>query len=789
MSTDPLLQGLTDPQRDAVTHVDGPALVLAGPGSGKTRVITRRIAYLVRSVGIAPWNILAITFTNKAAGEMRERVASLLHEREARRTTVATFHALCARFVREFANRLDLSPGYSIYDMGDQKNAIKQALQNADVSASNFTPAAMLDAISKAKNKLITPAVFADQAGDFYSRVVAKVYKHYQDLLRRNNAMDFDDLLVSGYFLLKHHPDVRELLQNRYQYVLIDEYQDTNHPQFMLASVLGEHQNIMATGDPDQSIYGWRGADISNILDFESHYPRARVIRLEQNFRSTKKILAAADALIQNNAARKHKELFTDNDEGDAVTVVNCSDERHEAEWVVNHFRGLHEQHDLPWGAMAVFYRMNSLSRVMEDAFRTANVPYQIARGTAFYERKEIKDFIAYLRVIANPADEVNLQRIINMPTRGISQKTVSALQVFATQRSLSLFDAMKQCEGLDSINTRAQNAVARFADLLTSWRKDAGMERIELESKGDDATVTGDLLAGKADALADFVRRVLEESTLADHYARDKSDPDNERVDNLGEFISFAQQFEEQYLTELMESDNVSDNFEPTLAHKLLALLEQISLVTDIDSLDTSQGAVTLMTLHAAKGLEFPVVAIIGLEDGLLPHERSQATETGLEEERRLLFVGVTRAMQRLSLSLAAKRTIFGQTMPTIRSRFLRELPAEGLEQIDAARSGHDDDDDFDARLEADSEARKFPPGTIVRHPRFGLGRVLEIAPMGGHTRARVKFNAAGTKTLVLQYANLELASPPGGGSGGSGGSGVHDASFDYSDGQDAPF
>lgn len=779
MTDSKFTNGLTPAQREAVVHVDGPLLVIAGPGSGKTRVITRRIAHLVRDIGIAPWNILAITFTNKAAGEMRERVASLLHEREARRMTVATFHALCARLIREFASRLELPPGYSIYDMSDQKNAIKQAIKQTDISQSNFTPNAMLDAISKAKNQLVTPDVFRDVADDFYARNVARIYTQYQSLLQRNNALDFDDLLLNGYFLLKNHADVRQQLQDRYQYVLIDEYQDTNHPQFMIASILGQHQNIMATGDPDQSIYGWRGADIRNILDFETHYPKAKTVRLEQNFRSTRKILAAADSLIKNNAARKHKDLYTDNDEGTNVRVLTCRDERHEASLIVEYCKSLHHEQGLAWGNMAVFYRMNSLSRVMEDAFRDASVPYQIVRGTAFYERKEIKDIVAYLRVIANPADEVNLQRIINLPARGISNKSVSALQVFAISRGISMYEATQQCEGLDTLNARAQNAVKRFADMVENWRTVAGMLEIELDARSDDSTVAGDLIDGKVGSLAEVVRQVLEESGLADHYAKDKSDPDDERLGNLGEFISFAQQFEADYLEALMEDDDVSDEFEPTLAQKLVAFLEQISLVADVDGLDTSQGSVTLMTLHAAKGLEFPAVAIVGFEDGLLPHERSQASDHELEEERRLAFVGITRAMRHLTLSLATYRTIFGQSMPTIKSRFLSELPMEVIDLINEAERQDEADESFDHRSEADGMARQFPKGTVVRHPRFGIGRVVSVSPMGGHTRARVNFNTSGNKTLVLQYAGLERIESAD----------SDDASFDYSDSQEPPF
>jgi len=437
---DPLLEGLTEPQTQAATHVDGPMLVLAGPGSGKTRVITRRIAFLVKAVGIAPWNVLAITFTNKAAGEMRDRVAQLLTERQARATTVATFHSLCARLIRQYADRLGLPPGYSIYDTADQKRAIKQALEALEINTKNFPPASMLGSISNAKNDLLDAAGYEKQANNFYDRTVAKVYTKYAAILERNGALDFDDLLLKTVKLFKKHPDVLTELRKKYQYVMIDEYQDTNHAQFMIAnSLASQHQNIMCTGDPDQSIYGWRGANIQNILEFEAHYPGAQVVRLEQNYRSTKKILAAADALIANNRGRRHKELWTDNPEGEPVKVVSCADEKQEAAWVVEEYQRLHDEEDLAWGQMAVFYRINSLSRVMEETLRTAGVPYQIARGTAFYDRKEIKDAIAYLRVVANPADEVNLLRVINTPARGISAASVKAMQAYAVAHNLPL--------------------------------------------------------------------------------------------------------------------------------------------------------------------------------------------------------------------------------------------------------------------------------------------------------------------------------------------------------------
>ena len=757
---DPLLSDLTEPQIEAVTHVDGPLLVLAGPGSGKTRVITRRIAHLVLRVGIAPWNVLAITFTNKAAGEMRDRVAELVSARQARAITIATFHSLCARLLREYAERLGLPPGYSIYDTADQKRAMKQVLNDLEINSKNFPPATMLATISNAKNELLNATAYEAQAKDFYTRTVAKVYKKYEQTLERNQALDFDDLLLKTVELLKKHPDVLAELRARYQYVLIDEYQDTNHAQFMIANALASgHQNLCATGDPDQSIYGWRGANIRNILDFESQYSEAKVVRLEQNYRSTRQILAAADALIQHNSARKHKTLWTENDHGEPVTVMRCRDERHEAARLVRAFEQMHDQEQVGWGQMAVFYRINSLSRVIEDAFRDAGIPYQIARGTAFYDRKEIKDAVAYLRVVANPADEVNLLRVINNPTRGISDKTIKAMQAYALANVLPMDSVIGQPQKLTAITSRAQNAVGKFGSMVDAWRKLAG-----IEAEGAAIEQAADAKAQLS--LRGFVERVLRDSGLEAFYRNDKSDPDQERLANLGELVTSAQQFEESYALEI-ELDG--DGHTPDLAEKLLAFLERISLVADVDSVDPDQGAVTLMTLHAAKGLEFPVVAMVGVEDGMLPHERAQREDDGVEEERRLCFVGMTRAMRRLVLSYAKYRTVFGQTAPTIPSRFLQEIPEDVVEAVDAAEEDGDDGGDFGRtvgggvgegqRRVATKEALRFPVGSLVRHPQFGLGRVKEVTPMGAHTRAKVDFNTAGRKTLILQYARLERA------------------------------
>ncbi len=728
-AADALFADLNGPQREAVAHVDGPLLVLAGPGSGKTRVITRRIAHLIRGQGVAPWHILAITFTNKAAGEMRERVAGLLSPVEARRTTVCTFHALCARLLRQYGDQLGLPAAFSIYDTTDQQRAMKQALTDAEVSSNHFPPSKVLAAVSHAKNELLDADAYAASVSDFYHKNVARLYRAYQRILARSNALDFDDLLLKTVELLKIEA-LRTQLQERFQYLLIDEYQDTNRAQFTMASLLAAaHRNICATGDPDQSIYRWRGADIRNILDFQSHYPNAAVVRLEQNYRSTKRILEAADTLIHHNTQRQAKALFTNNEEGQPIRLLTCVDERHEARCIVERLVELHDREKLPWSEMALFYRTNSLSRVLEEACRTASIPYQIARGTAFYERKEIKDALAYLRAIANPADTINLARILNTPARGISDKTLQALQLHALNVGATLCDVLHRVGEIRSLNARAVSAVVKFTRQLSAWRH-------EIEHDGSDMSLRG------------FVEQVLRDSGLEDYYRKDASDPDEERLANLGELITAVQQFEQQLVDEQLQGG--IDEPLP-LGERLNRYLEQVSLVSDIDGLDTSQGAVTLMTLHAAKGLEFAAVAIVGVEDGLLPHSQSSDDRQELEEERRLAFVGITRAKRFLSLSHARYRTIFGRTEPTIPSRFLRELPQERIESIDRT-----DEEGLDTPSR-DTQALRYPPGTLVRHPSFGLGRVVRVQPHRSQTRIQVQFNTSGVKTLILEYAPLE--------------------------------
>ncbi|MEM1165148.1 MAG: UvrD-helicase domain-containing protein [Planctomycetota bacterium] len=856
-----LLANLTDDQRRAVEHVEGPLLILAAAGSGKTRVITRRIAHLLE-LGEPAWSILALTFTNKAAGEMRDRVNELLAsapERALRGLTITTFHSLCARLLRRYAPFMTGRPDwpitgdFTIYDADDQRALMKATIKAMDLDTTNWPVRTVLSAISEAKNALIDARQYEHDAADFYARTIALIYTRYAESLRAANAVDFDDLLLLTARLLREHDEVRGEINRRYRHLMIDEYQDTNHAQFVLSSMLigGDDPaapNIAVVGDPDQSIYGWRGADITNILEFEQRFPTGATIALGQNFRSTAPILACADALIQNNIQRKHKPLYTTRDGGGSPRVVLARDEEHEAQLVVEHCKALAgwdrsptaqanaetEQAPLNWRDMAVMYRNNALSRVVEDAFRRAGIPYIVARGTAFFQREEVKDAIAYLRVVANPADEVSLTRIVNKPARAIGKTTIAAIQAFAARHSITMFEALKRGDEA-GLAPRAAGACAKFCELIDGWT--AG------------GSFMGATVPTTLESLAD---RVVRESGLEAHYRKvaekNRTEAEEAKVDNLAEVVSSAARFDEEFdaridegadpafdpfgmLDELMDdeldvalsgaapSDDTEPNtppddevHTPDLLARLRAYLESVSLIADADRVDPAQGAVTLMTLHAAKGLEFPVVSIVGLEEGTLPGQRAMESESEMEEERRLCFVGITRAMEHLTLSSARYRTHRGVSERTIPSRFLDELPTDHVEVIDKSdiaeglgsawgepsrrlepfddvapfdddaaprrRAGSPPfDDDIDQRppeerlAEAKPRRRTAPranqrsstrtprlkPGQRVRHPRFGEGTVQAVNA-GMNARASIAFDQTGTKTLILQYAKLEI-------------------------------
>lgn len=831
----PLLAGLTKPQCQAVTTTEGAVLVLAGPGSGKTRVITRRIAHLL-SMGIPAWQILALTFTNKAAGEMRERVERLLHETPGavphgppRGLTITTFHSLCARLLRRFAPLMEGRPrwgitgDYTIYDADDQQALMKKVIVDLGLSTTNWPPRSVLGAIGGAKNELKDADAFAAEAQDFHSKAIARLYSAYEKALRAANAVDFDDLLMLTVRVLREHDDARAEVQGRWKYLMIDEYQDTNRAQFILSTLLvGKNDdafagdvdisdlpgvepmprtprtprphtnpNVCVVGDPDQSIYGWRGADIANILDFEETYPGATVIALGQNFRSTSSILAAADTLIKYNKRRKHKPLFTEMEGGEKPQIVLCRDEHHEAELIVDwakRLRAESETETLAWKDFAVFYRNNALSRVMEDRLRAEGIPYVIVRGTAFYQREEVRDAVAYLRIVANPSDEVSLRRIVNKPARKIGAATIEKLAELALAAGITMWDAMRRVGELNDLGPAAITAVRKFVELVETWT--------------GGGTFMG---ASVSSTLHDLVSRVLSESGLEAHYraAREKGgEEEADRLSNLEELVNSARDFEEGYDPAgdaAMDAPRPgTDPTAPPLLSMLRAYLERVSLVADADAIDPAAGAVTLMTLHAAKGLEFPAVAMIGLEEGLLPSARAMEADPGEpEEERRLCFVGITRAMRHLLITSAKYRSVRGLRERTIPSRFLRELPQEHITLSDQSESWEDFDQRPRSRSGADNDwsgpdpaARgkeamqramrigpagasspasaprgmgkpvddpQFPVGSKVRHPQFGVGTIREVSGVGVNRRAIIAFQQAGTKTLVLQYARLE--------------------------------
>jgi DNA helicase-2/ATP-dependent DNA helicase PcrA len=749
LNAEQLLADLTGEQREAATHVDGPLLIIAGAGSGKTRVITRRVAHLM-AMGIPPYAILGITFTNKAAGEMKHRIGALM-DRPLRDfgkldqpwPTICTFHSLCLRILRHYAPVVGLPSNFTIYDSGDQEKVIKEAIKTLDLSTTNFPPGNVHGTISKAKNQLLTAPLYAQNAGDFYSKTVARIYTKYQALLDQNNAVDFDDLLLRTANALRDQPHVLAELQQRYQYILIDEYQDTNHAQYVVAHALAQgHRNMCVVGDPDQSIYAWRGADIRNILEFEQDYPDAKVVKLEQNYRSTKTILDIASTLIANNKQRKDKGLWTTKEQGEPAHVYICQDEDDEAKVVAGEIKELHEKQGVAYNQMAIFYRMNSLSRSMEDALRMASIPYVMARGTAFYERKEIKDVLAYLRVIANPADEVSLARVVNTPPRGIGDTTVRQIQGYGISQGLPLFAAMERVADVPGLSQRAVTAVQKFVAVMKHWQS---MARTIAPAPvdGGDGGMFAQTSVSVRTLMEDVIKRSGVEASLLKKGEGDASG-DEDPLGNVNGLITEAAKFDQEFPEASLDD-----------------YLAGVTLVSDQDAMKEGSGAVTMMTLHAAKGLEFPVVAMIGLEEGILPHSRSRGNLSELEEERRLCFVGITRAQERLILTKANYRMMRGLRERTVTSPFFNEMPQAMLKITDRAgvAFANESRGETRERMETESErlAGTFRRGQMVRHPQFGIGRIEDVSNAGQHTRAVIHFTSAGKKTLILQYARLE--------------------------------
>jgi len=700
---------LTSSQRKAVFHVEGPLLVLAGPGSGKTRVITHRVAALIDS-GVRPHNICAITFTNKAAEEMRQRVIAL---GTAAGAHISTFHSLCVRILRRYADRAAINPNFSIYDESDQSRCIKQAVKDCELDTTNFPPARMLERISELKNNLVDVDTFKSEADDFLRKTLAEIYARYQNILSERNGLDFDDLLLKTAFLLQSCPDVCSELGNRFKFLLIDEYQDTNHAQYRIAKALASmHSNICATGDPDQSIYRWRGADIRNILAFENDWPDAAVVKLEENFRSTPNVLEAADKLISFNQKRKQKTLIPTKSRGKDIAVSAFEDETEEALAVARQVKELTDQ-DASLSDIAVFYRINAMSRVLEEAFIQNKVPYQIVRGVEFYGRKEIRDLLAYLKILVNLDDEIALLRIINTPPRGIGKTTIDRVRAYAALHNISFFEGLKQTEHIDSLSKAAKTKIATFVKMIEDFKKDIGGE------------------------VAPLAERLFVESGLAESL---KSEDAKEKhaLENVKELLNAAHIYDQQAQ-------------EPSL----LDYLQQIALFSDTDTYDESKGCVALMTLHCAKGLEFENVFIVGLEDGLLPHERSAGDEDETEEERRLFFVGITRAKAGLYISCARYRTVRGQMLRTIPSPFLYEL---GIDFAETAQENNASScaAQYAIRNTQYDTVADFAAGQLVRHEAFGLGRVKDFIDMGENSVVTVEFSTGQTKTLMVKYAGL---------------------------------
>ena len=726
--TDNLLSSLNDVQREAVQHTEGPLLILSGAGSGKTRVITHRIAYLLEHHDVSPYHILAVTFTNKAAKEMKDRLDVLVEGSVSRDLWVATFHSTCARILRRDIEKLGreaetesvlrskdraYTRDFTIFDTGEQATLVKDVLRQLNYSDKQYNPRAILSHISRAKNESISPETYQNIADGYFERVVAEVYALYQDALRMNNSLDFDDLLLFTVELLNENLEVRQFYQNKFEYILVDEYQDTNRCQYELVNLLAsEKQNICVVGDDDQSIYAFRGADIRNILDFEQDYPNTRVLRLEQNYRSTQNILDAAWGVVHNNRDRKAKKLWTENDLGELVTCYEAMDENDEAGYVGTQIEDWHTE-GVDYKDFAVFYRTNAQSRIFEEAFRAANIPYQIVGGVGFYDRMEIKDLLAYLRVVCNPSDSMSVRRIINVPSRGIGATTLDRLINFAAQEGISLFEAIQRVDEITTINRGIQAKVKRFIKIFDDF--DASML--------------------PADAL-DYVLKVT--GYLKNLEAQKTIEAQN-RVENIEELINAVIEYEQ----------NTS---EPTLSD----YLENVALTADIDAMETdTTDMVTLMTLHSAKGLEFPFVFVVGMEEGYLPHQRSLDTQAELEEERRLCYVGITRAMEQLYLTHAESRRTFRETEYRVQSRFISEIPEHLIKHVDRYRSPFRQSGSPYEIVSEDTV--DYYVGQVVHHPQFGRGKITKVSGAGQVT---VRFGRAGTKQLAAAFTPLSIVS-----------------------------
>ncbi|RPK07962.1 DNA helicase PcrA [Priestia endophytica] len=721
-----LLTGLNPEQKKAVQTTDGALLIMAGAGSGKTRVLTHRIAYLMVEKEVAPWNILAITFTNKAAREMKERIMNILGG-SGEDIWISTFHSMCVRILRRDIDRIGYNRNFTILDSTDQLSVIKQILKEKNLDPKKFDPRGLLGKISSAKNELLTPKQYAAKGGSLLEEVAAEVYTEYQKRLRKNQALDFDDLIMVTIQLFQQVPEVLEFYQRKFQYIHVDEYQDTNHAQYMLVKLLGERfKNVCVVGDSDQSIYRWRGADITNILSFEQDYPNANVILLEQNYRSTKNILEAANRVIQHNTGRKPKNLWTDNNEGPKVSHYQASSEHEEAQFVAGKIRELVNEGKRKYSDFAILYRTNAQSRVMEEVLLKSNINYSIVGGIKFYDRKEIKDLLAYLRLIANPDDDISLTRIVNVPKRGVGATSVDKIANYAVSQDISMFRAIAEVEQI-GVSARVQKSLLEFREMI------------------DHLTNMQDYLS-----ITELVEEILDRSGYRDMLKTEKTIESQSRLENIDEFLSVTQEFEKG-------SEDKS----------LVAFLTDLALVADIDRLDDEEedtnDQVVLMTLHSAKGLEFPVVFLIGMEEGVFPHSRSLFEDDEMEEERRLAYVGITRAEEELYLLNAIMRTLFGKTNVNPASRFIGEIPSELIESIGQSKEKSPFSRPGPRRPSVKRTVLQSTGGGDIdwnvgdkaSHKKWGVGTVVSVKGEGDNKELDIAFpSPIGIKRLLAKFA-----------------------------------
>lgn len=742
LAEESLLEGLNKDQKDAVIHTEGPVLIMAGAGSGKTRVLTHRVAYIIEHNHVMPWNILAITFTNKAAREMRERVSKLLGE-GGNDVWVSTFHALCVRILRRYIDVLGYNRAFTIADTSEQRTLVKRVLRELNIDPKKFDPRSILGSISNAKNDLLTPKAFRQKAVSAFDKIVADVYDRYQSELKQNQSLDFDDLIMVTIELFDSHPDVLAYYQDKFHYIHVDEYQDTNEAQYRLVNTLAQkNRNICVVGDADQSIYGWRGANMQNILDFKKDYADAHVTLLEQNYRSTKTVLAAANSVIAHNDNRADKNLWTENEQGEQISYYRGQTENDEARYVVAKIQEEMAKAKRDYGSFAILYRTNAQSRVIEETLLKSNIPYTMVGGHKFYDRKEIRDALSYLTLLGNPDDSMSFERVINEPKRGVGQASIERLRAFANDHGWSLLEAAKNIDLANEISTRAKNSIGGFKQMVS-------------------------LIAAKLDTMSitEIAQEILDQSGYLSTLKASKSLESQSRLENLEEFISVTQKYD-------------SENQGETGQQNLVNFLSDLALVSDQDDLEDDNAQVTLMTLHAAKGLEFPVVFIMGMEEGLFPLSRAAQDESELQEERRLAYVGITRAKEKLYITNAYSRMLYGRRQTNPESRFVNEIKPELLHYDNPKQTESPISTPFDRRTRRATATTYHRPSQIVKKPKgtgadkkawevgdkvshkaWGTGTVVKVSGTGEDMELDIAFQSQGIKRLLAAFAPIKKA------------------------------